>query len=221
MILVVGMPFSGKLRFVETEVARREKEDGQLGIAIADWTRIYTAIVPGIQSSLRDDQLSATGAARLAGTIYERLVTEIATRELPGYVLSQSPRRAIAMADRINATEIVEVQATEDEIADRVADHLDALRAKVKRAAKEESQGRCLQALIAYHREKSGLVGRARGVKLKRREWVPTGPVLPFDRGLWIRGLTTAGRGALRALIDEGNPEPSPADVMKWLVKRR
>ena len=199
MIIVVGQPFSGKARYAAAEVARQE-EDGRLGLVVADWTRIYSAIVPGQQSALRDEQLQATGAARLAGAIYDRTVSEIATRELDGYVLTQSPRRAVALADRLGATEIVETQADESQLADRMDAHLDTLRAAVRRAAREESEGRCLRAAIAYWRERDGLAGRARGVRLKRRQWESTGPVRRFNRALWLAGLT-AGRapGARRA----------------------
>ena len=220
MIIVVGQPFSGKARYTAAEVARQE-EDGRLGLVVADWTRIYSAIVPGQQSSLRDEQLQATGAARLAGAIYDRTVSEIATRELDGYVLTQSPRRAVALADRLGATEIVETQADESELADRMDAHLDTLRAAVRRASREESEGRCLRALISYWRERDQLAGRARGVRLRRRKWESTGPVRQFNRALWLAGLTPDGRRALAALIADGDPEPSPGAVMKWLVKRR
>ena len=229
MVIVSGAPFSGKGQYVRAEIERREA-DGALGLLAIDYTAIFSAIVPGVQSSYRDDRIRATGAGRFVGTMYEAAVRVAAERELDGYTTTDSPRRAIALAERFGpGTRIIEVQATEEDLAERTLTHLRELARKVPRAraetraeGSESATTKCTQAQIAHFRELDALAGKARGVKrvgkVAAKKWVSTGAVQAFDRSLWLSGLTPAGHRAVRALIAAGTAEPGPADVMTWLL---
>ena len=71
--------------------------------------------------------------------MYEAAVRVAAERELDGYVTTDSPRRALALADRFGtATRIIEVQATEEELVERTLTHLRELARKVPRAGDEK-----------------------------------------------------------------------------------
>ena len=48
--VVTGPPFAGKAAFVRAEIARREQA-GELGLVMVDYTALYSALVPGVQSS--------------------------------------------------------------------------------------------------------------------------------------------------------------------------
>ena len=229
MIVVSGAAFSGKGQYVRSEIERREA-DGELGLLSIDYTALYSALVPGVQSSYRDDRIRATGAGRFVGTMYEAAVRVAAERELDGYVTTDSPRRALALAERFgNGTRIIEVQAAEDELAERTRAHLRELARRVPRAGVEKraegetaARVKCTQAQIAHFRELDALAGIARGVRRKGKgkaaKFVSTGAVQAFDRSLWLSGLTPAGKRAVAALIQAGTEAPGPADVMKWLL---
>ena len=66
MIVVTGAPFSGKGQFVRSEIARRER-DGELGLLLIGFTELYSAVVPGIQSSYRDENVTATWRSPVRG----------------------------------------------------------------------------------------------------------------------------------------------------------
>ena len=68
-----------------------------------DWTRLYLALVWGAQSQYRDEAVSDTGAPRAAGAVFDFVVGAIAARELSGYILNQSPRRAVDLGERLAA----------------------------------------------------------------------------------------------------------------------
>ena len=91
--VVTGPPFAGKGRFVRDEIERRE-QDGELGLISVDFTALYGAVVPGVQSSFRDPAVSDSGSPRLVSYLYEVAVTEAAARELSGYVTTNSARGA-------------------------------------------------------------------------------------------------------------------------------
>ena len=217
--VVTGAPFSGKGQFVRDEIARREAA-GELGLVRLEWTALYLALFPGEQSRFRDEAVSDTGAPRLTSYAFQVLVTAIAARELRGYVLTQSPRQALQIAERANVS-IVEVPADVGDIADRAESHMSTLRRTVLRAARAGAVGSCRKAALAYLSEESALVGRARQVRRRGRQWETTGTKRPFDRGLWERGLTSRGREALAELQRLGNPEPTPSDVMAFLLRNR
>ena len=127
MIIVTGAAFSGKGRFARAEIERRER-DGDLGLVLIDYTALYLALVPGVQSSYRDDRVSATGVSRLIGYLYEVAIREALDRELDGYATTNSPRRALALADRLDALRSSKCRRTEVELADRTKTHLDAIK---------------------------------------------------------------------------------------------
>ena len=213
--VVVGPPFSGKGRFVREAIERREAA-GELGLIALDWTALYLALFPGAQSAFRDDAVADTGAPRLAGYTFEVIVAAIAARELAGYVLTQSPRRAVELAERVNGV-VLEVEADVGDVADRADSHMRRLRRTVARAALDATLPRCRRAAVTYQRESSVLVGRARTVRGGR-----PGPVKqPFDRELWARGLTPRAREGLQELVERGDPTPSPADLQAWLLRDR
>ena len=218
--VVTGAPFSGKGAFVRDEVARREA-DGELGLVALDWTALYGALVPGVQSSFRDDRVSDTGAPRMVGAAWAFVAGAVEARELSGYVVTQSPRQAVELADRYQAR-IVEVEADVGDVADRADAHMSRLRRLVPRASRARTVAGCRRQAVAYFREAPALVGRARPARRRGRRWeVDHEGKRPFDRELWERGLTDRGREALRELREQGNPEPTPADVMAWLLRDR
>lgn len=215
--VVTGPPFSGKGQFVRDEIGRRERA-GELGLLALDFTALYAALVPGPESQYRDEAVSDTGAPRLASYLYAAAAAAIAARELRGYAVTQSPRQALALAARFGGR-LYEVPADVGDIAARSEAHMSTLARTVARAS--AGPAACRRAAVTYQRESPALAGRARTVRRKGRGW-QVGEVTPgFDRALWARGLTPRGREALRELQDRGNPEPTPADVMAWLLRDR
>ena len=219
--VVTSPPFGGKGRYVREEIERREGE-GELGLIALDWTALFAALFPGEQSQFRDDAIGDTGAPRLAGATFEFVAAAIAARELRGYVLTQAPARAVELADRFGGP-LLEVPADPGDVADRVEVHMRRLGRTIARASRAATLPRCRRAAVSYYRESHRLVGRAREVRRTRggNYKVDPAPKMAFDRALWERGLTTRGRNALAELKDLGNPEPSPADVMSFILKNR
>ena len=218
--VVTGPPFSGKGRFVRDEIARRERA-GELGLLALDWTALYTAMVPGPQSAYRDAAVSDTGSTRMVSYVFEVAAAAIMARELRGYLVAQSPRRALALADRFGVEYVLETAADLGDIADRADGHMADLGRTVSRASRANAAPLCRRAAVAYQCEAPALVGRARTVRRKGRGWQVGEVKRPFDRALWIRGLTPRGRTALDDLVADGNPEPTPADVMARLLRER
>ncbi len=217
--VVTGPPFSGKARFVREQIERREA-DGELGLIALDWTALYLAMFPGAQSAFRDDAVGDTGAPRLTGYTFEVVAAAIAARELSGYVLTQSPERALALADRYDAP-VFEVVADVGDVADRAETHMRTLRRTVARAVRDAMIPRCRRAAVTYFRESGRLEGRARVVRQSGGGYRAGETKRPFDRALWERGLTPRGRSALAELQSLGNPEPTPSDVMAFLLRNR
>ena len=218
--VVASPPFGGKGRYARAEVARREAA-GELGLIVLDWSLLYRALFPGEQSALRDDAAADTGAPRAAGAAFDFMVGAIAARELSGFVLSQSPRRAVEIAERLNAP-IVEVEADVGDVATRAESHMRTIRRTVTRAAAGALRSQCRRAAVTYYREQDRLVGRARVARRSGRGYrVDPQPKRPFDRALWERGLTPRGREALAELQRQGNAEPSPAEVLAWILRDR
>ena len=217
--VVAGAPFSGKARYVRQEIERREAA-GELGLAALDWSLIYLALFPGEQSKLRDEAVSDTGAPRAAGAVYDFAVGAIAAREIDGYVLTQSPRRAVELADRLSAS-IVEVEADPGDVADRADSHMRAIRRTVTRAAVDTLRSQCRRQGVRYFQEESRLVGRARIIRRRGSGYVKGETKRPFDRKLWERGLTPAARDAVAELQALGTAQPTPAEVLSFLLKNR
>lgn len=214
--VVTGAPFSGKSLYIEDEIERRE-EDGELGLVALDFTGIYAAVVPGVESSLRDRAVSETGAARFAGHLFEVAVSQVAARELSGYVATNSPLRAIAIADRFGAR-LVNVEIGVDEMAGRIESHMRGLTRKVRRAGRDRIVGRCKDAAGRYLSESDALVGKARHVRRKGKQWRDVGPVTPFDRAHFRKGLTADGREVVAQLEADGFNEWKPKDILNRLL---
>ena len=222
VVLVTGPPFSGKAQYVRDEIERREG-DGELGLVLLDWTALFAALVPGIQSSYRDERVSETGSPRMVSAAFAFAAGAIAARELRGYVTSQSPRQAVDLAIRYS-WEIVEVGADPGDVADRARAHMTRLRRRVRRAAEAGAAllANCRRAAVAYYREQPALEGKARVVRRTGKGWKMDAGTKPgFDRDLWLRGLTPAAKDAVAELVSLGNPEPTPADVMAFLLRDR
>ena len=151
--VVTGPPFGGKAQFAREQIARREA-DGELGLVMLDWTALYLAMFPGAQSAFRDEAIGETGAPRMTGYTFEVVAAAIAARELSGYVLTQSPERAIALADRFDGP-LLEVSADVGDVADRADEHMTRLRRTVSpggpfgHAAAVPSSGRVLLSPVA------------------------------------------------------------------------
>lgn len=139
--VVASPPFGGKGRYARAEVARREAA-GELGLIVLDWSLLYRALFPGEQSALRDDATADTGAPRAAGAAFDFMVGAIVARELSGFVLSQSPRRAVEIAERLNAP-IVEVEADVGDVATRAESHMRTIGRTVTRAAAGALRSQC------------------------------------------------------------------------------
>ena len=217
--VVTAPPFAGKGQFVRDEIARREA-DGELGLVALDFTSVYRALFPGDESQLRDDAVGQTGAPRLAGYLFDVAAAAIAARELSGYVTSQSPRQALRLAERFEADFVLTLPEDPGDIADRAERHVSSLRRTVARAARVDAIARCRRAALAYYAESERLVGRAREVTRTRGGGYKVGEVRrPFDRALWERGLTPRAREAVAELESLGNPEPTPSDVMSFLLR--
>ena len=55
--------------------------------------------------------MGRTGAPRMAGYTFEVVTAAAVARELDGYILTQSPRKAIELADRFPSVALFEVPA--------------------------------------------------------------------------------------------------------------
>lgn len=219
--VVTAPPFAGKGRFALSEIQRREA-GGELGLVLLDWTRVFTAIVPGAESALRDDGLSDTGASRFGGAAVGFLTNEAIRRELDGYVTVNAPRRALEIADSIPGSVLVEIEFTVEEVASRARSHMTRLARTVARASVGSMRPRCIRGIVTYMQDEHHLVGRARTARPRAGGGYETrGPKREFDRDLWLRGLKPEGRAALRALEASGNEQASPAQVMTYLLRER
>ena len=214
--VVVGAPFAGKGRYVRSEIARREL-GGELGLVNVDYTSLYAAVVPGVQSSLRDQAVSDTGAPRFVGYLFEAAVAQAALRELSGYITTNSPERAIALSGRLDSR-VLNIDLGAEDLADRIETHMAGLAREVKRATREGIVGRCRDAATRYLREAPKLVGRARNVVRDGERWRDDGMVQPFDQALFRRGLTPAGREVAAQLEADGVTEWKPADILSRLL---
>ena len=65
------------------------------------------------------------------------------------------------------------------------------------------------------------LVGKARNVRRVGKRWRDTGPVKPFDRDNFRRGLTPAGRQVVAQLESDGDLQWKPIDVHNRLLLAR
>lgn len=219
LIVVTGPPFAGKSAYARDEIARRES-DGELGLILIGFTETYQAIAPGPQSQFRDQAVSDSGAPRLAGYLYATAINEAAERELSGFVTTDSPRRAVEIADRIGAAAIIDIAIGVEQIARRAESHMVTLSRTVPRAGRAASVRRCRDAGVTYLRERAVLAGRARVATRRPRGWEVSGNVAAFDEAAFVRGLTPGGRTVRDELIAAGRPA-QPADILAALLADR
>ena len=131
-----------------------------------------------MQSSFRDEAVSDTGAPRMVSYVFEIIAAAIAARELRGYVVSQSPRQALKLADRLGVDGTVDYVLDVPvgdmaDIADRAGYHLTKLGRVVPRvrAARAAALAGCRRAAVTYFNEAPALAGRAREVRRSGRGW--------------------------------------------------
>ena len=223
MQVILGVPFSGKSQFARAEVQRREA-GGELGLTVIDYSALFGAVVPGTQSSYRDEAISDTGASRLVSYAFEVLIAQVAARELRGYVLLNSPRRAARVLSTLGATTLHEMDIGPSEVAARVHGHLASLRRQVPRARTDAADNRCAEAVVQYYRERPDL---PESVKVRRvrqrgnRFEVGAPESSQYDRDAFLRGLTPAGHDARADLIASGIEDPTPAEIMRRLLHER
>lgn len=218
--IITGPSFAGKSAFGLQEVTRREQEDGELGLILIGFSEIYRALIPGELSSYRDQAVADSGATRLAGSTYDAVIGLALARELSGFLISQSPRRAVSLADRFGGAPIWDVTAQPDALALRVTAHVRDLGQRVARAGAGDVEGNCRRQVRTYFNERSVLVHRAREVRQPRRgRYEKGGPVQPFDEGLFVKGLSPAGRQARDELIADGDGSPTPAAVFGQVMR--
>ena len=216
--VVTSPPFGGKGRWALAEVARREAE-GELGIVVLDWSRLFAALVPGVESQFRDEAVSDSGSPRLVGAVFNFVAGAIVARELSAIVVTQAPAIAGDLADRFDAP-LYEVIADPGDVATRADQHMRALGRTVTRAARSAMLPRCRRAGVAYYEQQHRLVGRAREVRTQGRRYVvDTAPKKPFDRALFEKGLTPKARTAINELKSLGNPDPTAANILSFLLK--
>ena len=216
--VVTGAPWSGKSEYVKAEIRRREAA-GELGLVMLGWSELFRLLFPGEQSQFRDQAITDTGAPRLTGYLHEVAIAAIATRELSGYVVTQSPVKAVELADRFGGP-LVEVVSDPGDVADRAESHMTKLRRTVSRAVRSATIPRCRKAAVSYFRESHRLTGRAREVTRTRGGAFKSGAIKrPFDQALWEKGLTPRAREAVAELKSLGNDAPDPSAVMAFLLK--
>ena len=115
--VTTGAPWSGKSEYVKAEIRRRETA-GELGLVMLGWSELFRLLFPGEQSQFRDEAIADTGAPRLTGYLHEVAIAAVLTRELSGYVVTQSPIKAVELADRFGGP-LVEIVSDPGDVADR------------------------------------------------------------------------------------------------------
>ncbi len=191
LAVVTGAPFAGKRLWVDREIEQAE-EQGAVGQAAVDFTALYSALVPGAQSILRDQRITDSGAARFAAFLYAAAFREANARELDAYALTDSPRRAVSLAAAAGDAPLVEVVTTRDEAHRRSREHVELVRDLTDRAGAEDGKAavaKCRQMVDQYFRERDVLPAGTRQV---------TAPDVPSDRAIqymWTAALKAAKRG--------------------------
>ena len=214
--VVTGAPFSGKSLYIGDEIERRE-EEGELGLVALDFTGIYAAVVPGSESALRDGPVSDSGAPRFVGHVFSVAVAAVAARELSGYIATNSPKRAVELAERFGGR-LVNVDVGIEDLATRIQAHQTQITRKVRRATRASVERRCRDAAGRYLSEAPALVGKARQVRKVGKRWRDDGPVKPFDRSLYLRGTTPAAREVIAQLEADGIDDWTPTHIFDRLL---
>ena len=191
LTIVTGSPFSGKGWWIQSEIERREGE-GELGLVSLNYSALFSAIAPGLDSVFRDQRISDTGAARYAAYLLAIAIREANTRELAGYAGVDSPRRALGLAQEIGGAQVVEVVVSQETALRRSQRHVELIRDLAPRAAAEdgaEAAARCRKMVDQYYREADVLPPDTRRV---------TAPDMPSDRAIqymWSAAIAAAKRG--------------------------
>ena len=187
--IVVGAPFAGKRLWTDREIETREA-GGEVGTVALDFTSLYSAVVPGLASVYRDQRITDSGAARFAGWMLAAAVREANERELDGYVLTDSPRRAVALAAAAGNAPLVEVVVTQETAHKRSREHAALVKALAPRAAADDGAAeRCRKMVEQYYREADVLPAERRRV---------TAPDVPSARAVtyaWEAAIRAAKRG--------------------------
>ena len=186
--VVVGAPFAGKRLWVDSEIERREA-DGEIGLLALDYTGLYSAMVPGLDSAYRDVRVSDSGAARYAAYVLRLAVGEAARRELSGYAAYDSPRRAVQAAQELGGAPVVEVTVSQETALRRSREHVELVSTLAPRAA-TDADAKCRQMVAAYYAERDVL--DAVEVRQVRA------PEIPSDRAvqyMWSAAIRAAKRG--------------------------
>ena len=137
---VVGAPFSAvRIDGSHQQIERREGE-GEVGLVALNYTSLYSALVPGIDSVYRDGRISDSGAARFAAYMLAVALREAHARELPGFVAVDSPRQAVQAVQQSPGSPVVEVTVTRQEALRRAQQHIALLRDLVPRAAADDGE---------------------------------------------------------------------------------
>lgn len=220
--VITAPPFGGKGRAARDLVEQREAA-GELGLMVIDFTALFLALVPGVLSSYRDAEVSESGAPALTGYLFAAAVRQAVATDMNGYVLLNSPRRAADVAAQVGATELLEVEVSVDQVADRIDVHLSDLRRVVPRARNATATARCATAAATYYREAAPAFDRLprRKVRRRGRRYV-TDPNRErgFDEAAFLRGLSPAGRAARAALLADG-VEATPAAIFRRVLQER
>ena len=191
LTIVTGAPFSGKRLWTDREIEQAE-EEGAVGWLALDFTSFYSAAVPGLGSVYRDQRVSDSGAARYAGWLLGAAIREAGQRELDGFVLTDSPRRALALAAQIGGAPMVEVVVTQEAALRRSQQHVELVKALAPRAAQDdgaEAAQRCRKMVEAYYNERDVLPPDTRQV---------TAPAMPSDNAIkymWSAAIRAAKAG--------------------------
>ena len=197
LTVVTGAPFSGKGWWIASEIERREDE-GELGLVALNYTALYSALVPGIDSVYRDGRISDSGAARYAAFLLAVAIREARTRELAGFVAVDSPRRALAAAQEIGGAQVVEVTVSRTEALRRADRHVELIRDLAPRAAADdgaEAAQKCRQMVAAYYAERPVLAGL--DVRQVRAPEVPSDQRDPLHA--WNGGYQVGERRATKS----------------------
>ena len=182
-VVTVGSPFSAKNWWIEKQIERREAA-GARGLLALSYTGVYSAIAPGDESVLRDQEVSDSGTPRLAGWLLAGAIREAAQRELSGYVAVDSPRRALQYLEITGGDSIIEVQVTEAQAIRRAREHVSLIselapRAKAKESA--EAISRCQSMIRTYFAERETELS---GVEVRKVRAPTVPPVRAISPGL-------------------------------------
>ena len=191
--VVTGAPFAGTGRWVEAQIAKREA-GGERGLVRIGYTELYSAIVPGVESSYRDAEVSDSGSPRMAAWLYAAAIRQAAERELSGYIQTDSPRRATQILQEIGGERsIIEVSVSKAQAFARSEQHLDGLAELAPRVSASDraaADAKCRQGIEAFFNERGALEGY--DVRTVRA------PDRPSDRQItyaWEVAIRAAKRG--------------------------